>query len=59
MLPAIFPPPPPTGSMVVSPDGQQVIVSNFETQNVYELWALDNASSHGNDPARREPSPAP
>ena len=37
-----FPSTSPNGSMVVSPDGRQVIVSSFETQNVYELWALDN-----------------
>ena len=37
-----FPSTSPNGSMEVSPDGRQVIVASLETQNVYELWALDN-----------------
>ena len=37
-----FPSTSPGGSIVVSPDGRQVIVASFEMQNVYELWALDN-----------------
>jgi serine/threonine protein kinase/Tol biopolymer transport system component len=30
------------GSIVVSPDGRQVIVASFEYEHAYELWALDN-----------------
>ena len=37
-----FPSTSPGGSIVVSPDGRQVIVASHEQSNVYELWALDN-----------------
>ena len=37
-----FPSTSPGGSIVVSPDGRQVIVASFEYEHAFELWALDN-----------------